>query len=221
MDLEIVTTSDGSHTLRNTRLNETYHSLHGAVRESMHVFVHHGLDFFRTQKDRNAVSVLEVGFGTGLNAFLTLQFAVENNIHVSYTTIEAHPLTKDVWEKLNYGAENRNRFEALHYAPWEEFISIAPQFGLHKVKIDLQVLTLNSGYDVIYFDAFAPSVQPDMWSINTLGRVTAMLNEDGVFVTYSAKGQLKRDLRALGLDVETLAGPPGKNEMVRAVKRRT
>lgn len=216
-NLEIITTSDGSHTLRNVQLNETYHSVHGAVQESTHVFISNGLDFFRSTNQRSAVSVLEVGFGTGLNALLTLQYAAANNVAIDYTTIEAFPLAADVLEKLNYGAEDRRDFDAIHRAPWDEAISVTPQFKLLKLKMSLHEHSLKEACDVIYFDAFAPSVQPDMWTITALRCVTSLLSEGGVFVTYSAKGQLKRDLRELGLVVETLPGPPGKNEMVRGL----
>lgn len=219
-NLEIITTSDGSHTLRNIQLNETYHSVHGAVQESMHVFINNGLHYFQTKNDRDAIAVFEVGLGTGLNALLALQFAVSKNINVRYTTIEAFPLSDDVLERLNYGGEHPKAFNAIHAAPWGEPVRVASQFELVKLKISLHEVALKETCDVIFFDAFAPSVQPDMWTITALRHVTSMLNEGGVFVTYSAKGQLKRDLRELGLDVETLPGPPGKNEMVRAIKRR-
>lgn len=217
--LEIITTSDGSHTLRNTELNETYHSVHGAVRESTHVFIRSGLDFFRTHNQRPFISVFEVGFGTGLNTLLTLQYALQNSVDVRYTTLETYPLSADVVAKLNYGAEGRDEFDAIHNARWDEPISITPRFRLMKLNMSLHDVIAQEKYDVIFFDAFAASVQPDMWTINALNRVTSRLNENGVFVTYSAKGQLKRDLRELGLEVETLPGPPGKKEMVRAIKR--
>lgn len=216
-NLEIITTSDGSHTVRNIQLNETYHSVHGAVQESMHVFIKNGLDFFRMNNQGDTVSVLEVGFGTGLNAFVTLQYAVKRDVDVRYTTIEAFPLSNDVLEKLNYGGEERTYFDAIHRAPWGEAVSVAPRFELLKLKMSLHELAVTHRCDVIYFDAFAPSVQPDMWTITALNQVTSLMREGGVFVTYSARGQLKRDLRELGLAVETLPGPPGKNEMVRAI----
>ena len=220
-NLEIITTSDGSHTLRNVQLNETYHSVHGAVQESLHVFIKNGIEYFRTTNQRDSVSVFEVGFGTGLNTLLTLQYAVRNRIPVRYSTIEAFPLPGDVLEKLNYGGEDRKFFDAIHGAPWEQEVSVVPEFKLLKLKISLHDLASKHACDVIYFDAFAPSVQPDMWTITALDQVTSLLTEGGVFVTYSAKGQLKRDLQELGLQVETLPGPPGKNQMVRAIRRHT
>jgi len=216
-DLEIITTSDGSHTLRNKQLKETYHSIHGAVQESMHVFIRHGLEFFNDQHQSNGISVLEVGFGTGLNALLTLQYAVEKHINIRYTAIEPFPLEEEVWSKLNYGDPDKGNehFKSMHEAEWNTEVSLIPGFSILKRKRTLQEVELNDVYDVIYFDAFGPSIQPELWEYAALEKVVGVLKVNGVFVTYSAKGQLKRDLRLLGLAVETLAGPPGKNEMVR------
>lgn len=219
-EIEIITTSDGSHSLRNNRLSETYHSVHGALQESKHVFIRNGLQhFYETQNNRD-LSILEVGFGTGLNALLTLQFAIENKVRIRYTTIEPFPLPENVWSKLNYGhhLQAEGYFTALHRAELNTEVVIAPDFIVVKVDKGLQQVHLDELYDVIYFDAFAPSVQPELWGYDVLQNVTASLNSGGVFVTYSAKGQLKRDLNKLGLRVETLPGPPGKNEMVRGIK---
>lgn len=218
-ELEIITTSDGSHTLRNKHLNETYHSIHGAVQESMHVFIVNGLEHFRSAAAVNTVSILEVGFGTGLNALLTMQFAQSNQLAVRYETLEPFPLSRDLWSKLNYGDADRRQFEAIHLAPWEEDAVVAKGFTLHKRKISLGEAELSSSVDVIFFDAFAPSVQPELWQYDALKKVVGKLNDGGVFVTYSARGQMKRDLKALGLTVETLPGPPGKAEMVRAIAK--
>lgn len=219
-DLEIITTSDGSHTLRNKSLNETYHSTHGAVQESMHVFIRHGLQYFHEQKLSDQIAVLEVGFGTGLNALLSLRYASENNIRIRYTALEAFPLPEDVWSELNYAdpGKDEEHFRALHTAVWGDAVSVTPEFTLLKRNVTLEDAVFGEKFDVIYFDAFAPSVQPGLWSRDMLEKVTTVLHPGGVFVTYSAKGQLKRDLRSLGLQVETLPGPPGKNEMVRAVQ---
>lgn len=218
-DLEIITTSDGSHSLRNNRLNETYHSIHGAVQESMHVFIKHGLQYYYEQHQSKEISILEVGFGTGLNALLTLQYAIHNNLRIKYTTLEPFPLPEEVWLKLNYGVQKNDEeyFRALHTTEWDREASLSPEFTLLKRKVTLQDADLKEVYDVIYFDAFAPAIQPELWVYAALEKVAKVLQPEGVFVTYSARGQLKRDLKALGLTVETLAGPPGKNEMVRGV----
>lgn len=218
-DLEIITTSDGSHSLRNNRLNETYHSIHGAVQESMHVFMKHGLQYYCEQYQSKEISILEVGFGTGLNALLTLQYAIHNNLRIKYTTLEPFPLPEEVWLKLNCGVQQNDEeyFRALHTAEWDREVLLAPEFTLLKRKLTLQDADLKEVYDVVYFDAFAPAIQPELWVYAALEKVAKVLQPEGVFVTYSARGQLKRDLKALGLTVETLAGPPGKNEMVRGI----
>jgi tRNA U34 5-methylaminomethyl-2-thiouridine-forming methyltransferase MnmC len=220
-EIEIITTSDGSHSLRNNRLNETYHSVHGALQESMHVFIKHGLEHYYEAHPGLNISILEVGFGTGLNALLTLEFAIQNKIHIRYKTLEPFPLPKNIWSKLNYGdrLKAEDYFTALHQADFDSEVVVGPAFTLAKIGQGLEQAQLNEVYDVVYFDAFAPSVQPELWMYDLLRKVTVNLKTEGVFVTYSAKGQLKRDLKSLGLRVETLPGPPGKNEMVRGTRQ--
>ena len=219
-DLEIITTSDGSHTLRNTELNETYHSRHGAVQESVHVFLKNGLEYFCHTRKTESISILEVGFGTGLNALLTLKFARERDQQIRYTTLEPFPLPEEVWSKLNYAATDpgETSFSALHLAEWQREVSLTSRFAILKLRQALQEASFTESYDLVYFDAFAPAVQPELWTIDSLRKVVAALISGGIFVTYSARGQMKRDLKVLGLNVETLPGPPGKNEMVRGIK---
>lgn len=223
MSIEIITTSDGSHSLLNTALNETYHSKHGALQESIHVFIKEGLDYFLQRKSQKDISVLEVGFGTGLNALLTVQRALDlldNFIH--YTSLETFPVPEEIWSKLNYidSVGLKEKFNQLHEAAWNEVVPITSNFNLRKLQTSLQQIDFASEFDLIYFDAFAPNKQPEMWEIDVLRQVVNAMRADGIFVTYCAKGQLKRDLKSLGLDVETLPGPPGKKEMVRAVKKK-
>lgn len=206
--IEVIVTSDGSHSLLNTDLGETYHSRHGAVQESLHVFINNGL----RNVQREVVNVFEVGFGTGLNALLTATAGVK----VKYTVLEAFPLDESVYSSLNYSP--KELLLRLHVAPWHEFVQINPDFSLKKIHDMLERIALTEKYDLIYFDAFAPSKQPSMWDIQILKKVCDTLTPGGLFVTYCAKGQLKRDLKSLGLEVETLQGPPGKKEMVRGVK---
>jgi tRNA U34 5-methylaminomethyl-2-thiouridine-forming methyltransferase MnmC len=219
-NIEIITTGDGSHSLLNKSLNETYHSHHGAIQESMHVFITNGLLFFLDRSGANEVNIFEVGFGTGLNAFLTLQFALKSTAQIHYTSIEAFPLEKEVWSVLNYASSSsKEYFERLHTCAWNESVSILPNFHLKKILGTVQDLTLPSSfYNLIYFDAFAPNKQPEMWTLSVLKKIEAAMATGSAYVTYCAKGQLKRDLKSLGLTVETLAGPPGKKEMVRALK---
>lgn len=203
--LKIITTSDGSHSLLNVDLDETYHSRHGAVQESMHVFIKNGLDVISKEE----VNVFEVGFGTGLNALLT----AHSGRKVNYTTIEAFPLSEEIYNQLNY--EPRELLLAFHR---NSELQIA-NFHFKKIHITLESIFLDRIYDIIFYDAFAPSKQPAMWEFPMIEKVCNALTPGGLFVTYCAKGQLKRDLKTLGMEVETLAGPPGKKEMVRGTKR--
>jgi tRNA U34 5-methylaminomethyl-2-thiouridine-forming methyltransferase MnmC len=222
MGIEIITTSDGSHSLRNTELNETYHSVHGALQESLYVFINKGLDYFAEQNPQQPdINILEVGFGTGLNAFLTWQRAKAIPHNIVYTSLETNPISRDIWTRLNYAQDDRMRaeFETLHLAAWDSFVPIASNFTLKKVSQSLAAVELDpKSYDLIYFDAFAPNKQPEMWTRDILQKVVALMKEGGVFVTYCAKGQLKRDLKVLNLEISTLEGPPGKKEMVRGKK---
>jgi tRNA U34 5-methylaminomethyl-2-thiouridine-forming methyltransferase MnmC len=214
--LTIITTEDGSHSLRNEQLQETYHSVHGAVQESNHVFIQNGF-VHQLRTNPSALRILEAGFGTGLNALLT---ALHTRIPVYYESWELYPLPIEVIDQLNYGnqLDAAVLFKALHVAPWNLTVSISSHFTLCKRSADLLHELPVGQFDIIYYDAFAPSKQPALWEIDILRKMTDTLVPGGVFVTYCAKGQLKRDLSSLGLTVETLAGPPGKKEMVRATR---
>jgi len=221
MSLEIIKTSDGSDSLLNVELNETYHSTHGAIQESAHVFINAGLRYLLTKKNLPKFNILEIGFGTGLNAALTGQVLQDTPHVVQYTSVEAYPLSEEIWGALNYGSRLQagEFFRKLHEAPWETSVQLGRNFTLLKRKITLQQLTLAAGqHHLVYFDAFSPNKQPEMWTIEMLEKITLSLHPGGIFVTYCAKGQLKRDLKKLGLIVESLPGPPGKMEMVRAIK---
>jgi len=216
--IKIIVTGDGSHSLFNEALDETYHSRHGAVQESLHVFIEHGFRHLVQTQQPKLISILEVGFGTGLNALLTVAEAIEINIPVAYTSLETYPLSQEVWVKLNY-PDNNNLFKKLHQAEWENWNQINSHLRLLKLEKSLQDVELGPlQYDLIYFDAFAPNKQPELWELTVLDKVVKTLKSGGMFVTYCAKGQLKRDLKSLGLIVESLPGPPGKREMVRAIK---
>jgi tRNA U34 5-methylaminomethyl-2-thiouridine-forming methyltransferase MnmC len=219
--LKIITTHDGSHSLLNEQLNETYHSIHGAIQESNHVFIKHGLDFLKEKNENDPIQIFEVGFGTGLNALLTLEKVLSLKRMVYYTTLEAFPVEQDTWSRLNYPATSESKiwFEKLHRADWDSWVEISPSFHLRKLHATLQHVKLDENhFDLIYFDAFAPNKQPELWELPILQKVTDSLKPGGLLVTYCAKGQLKRDLKSLKLEIETLPGPPGKREMVRARK---
>ena len=221
-DITVINTEDGSHSLFNSILNETYHSVHGAVQESKHVFIQHGLDYWLQQNPAKDIRILEIGFGTGLNAFLTFLHPAIKDIKVYYESWEAFPLPMEVLTQLNYPGllGSPEKFIQMHEAPWNTPIAISKDVVLHKHQGDIikSELAEGSSFDLIYYDAFAPSKQPELWTLEVLRKVTDVLAANGVWVTYCAKGQLKRDLKLLGLKLETLSGPPGKKEMVRALR---
>jgi len=220
-EIRLIITEDGSHSLEVPELDETYHSSHGAIQESNHVFIKNGLDYWAAQNQKKKLSIFEVGFGTGLNALLTLQKGEQLNTKIDYTSIELYPLDAELTSKLNYAEQigvEQAVFKQLHGCVWEESIAITSHFNLHKIKASFQEVLIDTTFDIIYYDAFAPSKQPDMWKYKLMEKCFEMLNPNGVFVTYSAKGQLKRDLKQVGFMVESLQGPPGKFEMVRATK---
>jgi tRNA U34 5-methylaminomethyl-2-thiouridine-forming methyltransferase MnmC len=223
-DVELIVTGDGSHSLRRKDLDETYHSIHGAIQESRHVFIESGLNFLIHQKNPGLVHLLEVGFGTGLNALLAMIYAQERNVKIHYTTVEPFPLEKGIISLLNYAAvlghsDGKAWFGKLHDSPWETEQIVSPYFTLLKndVLIENTVLERDT-LDLVFFDAFAPSKQPAVWNAEILSNIAEAMKPGAVLVTYSAKGQLKRDLKNIGLIVESIAGPPGKKEMVRATK---
>ncbi|MCS5490576.1 tRNA (5-methylaminomethyl-2-thiouridine)(34)-methyltransferase MnmD [Algoriphagus limi] len=223
--IKIITTEDGSHSLYHEELKETYHSFHGAYRESLHVFMIYGLDSWVAMNPKKyPIRIFEVGFGTGLNAWLTLVWAEQYQIPVLYHTVEPYPLEKEIYSQLNFIHQNdaiwhyHKYFEALHDAPWNEGGPISEYFNFKKDKVSLQEAQLYPT-DVVFFDAFAPSKQPELWEKEMLEKVINSMRPGAVFTTYSAKGQLKRDLKELGLEVETPPGPPGKKEMTRAWKK--
>lgn len=225
MDVERRLTSDGSHTLFNPSIKECYHSSHGALQESVHVFIRAGLEHIAARP--GALRVLEVGLGTGLNALLTIHTAHARGLQVDYTALEAFPLGEEITGSLNYPelighSLARDWFLAIHATPWEVQQGITPHFNLTKIQRRIQDLELpQDSFDLIYFDAFAPQKQPEMWLPEVLKNVAGSLSSGGCLVTYCARGQVKRDLRAAGLSVESLAGPPGKREMIRATRPRT
>ena len=221
-DLKLIITEDGSHSLFNSDLNETYHSIHGAIQESKHVFIDAGLDHWLKINKKSNLRILEIGFGTGLNAFLASLYPLPHSINIYYKSWEAFPIDQALSRQLNYATTlgSNDLFAKLHNATWEQAVVISALFTLHKHKGNLisDPLSEPSAFDLIYYDAFGPSKQPEMWTKEILSKVVDGLDVNGVFVTYCAKGQVKRDLKSLGLVVETLAGPPGKLQMVRATR---
>lgn len=216
-DITLIETSDGSHSLFVRSLNETYHSRHGAVQESQWVFIKHGLDhLLKNKKPR----IHEVGFGTGLNALLAMRWAEEHQVHVHFTSLETNVLSLELAEQLNYASseQERSNFLKMHAAPWNQDVVITPHFTLHKAQREVQAEVSDAQFDVIFFDAFGPPTQPEMWTRAVFQRMFNALKPGGILVTYCAKGQVRRDMQSIGFTVERLPGPPGKREMLRATK---
>ncbi|SHK57250.1 tRNA U34 5-methylaminomethyl-2-thiouridine-forming methyltransferase MnmC [Reichenbachiella agariperforans] len=224
--VEIFETKDGSHSLLLPEMNETYHSTHGAITEAQYVFLEKGLAHYRERNpDQQVIRVLEIGFGTGLNAWLTALETNKSMESLVYTSLEKYPLAKEVTDQLNYvgqlGDENGQEvFDRVHAVAWNEQQKITELFSLIKVETDVfQFEVEEAVYDLIFFDAFAPSKQPEMWSPEVLAKMYQGLAQNGVLVTYCAQGQFKRDIKSAGFEIEELPGPPGKKEMTRATKR--
>jgi len=218
--IKIIATEDGSSSLYLKNLDETYHSVHGAIQESNHVFIEAGLKFWLSKNTNTAtVQILEFGFGTGLNAMLT-SLNINGGIKMAYHGLEKYPLSKKICSSLNYGEvlHNLELFIKIHDSKWGKEEKITPDFKLKKIEVDFRNYSTNTHYDVIYFDAFSPSKQPKLWTREIFEECYLLLNKGGVLVTYSAKGQLKRDLKSVGFMVESIPGPPGKFEITRATK---
>jgi tRNA U34 5-methylaminomethyl-2-thiouridine-forming methyltransferase MnmC len=220
MQVEFYLTADQSHTLYRPDLDETYHSRNGAVEESEYVFMQMGL--LPAIETNNNLHLLEIGFGTGLNAILTLAHAQPKQVKVHYTSLETFPLSLNVIEQLNYGTFLSNDdlpyFTGMHSCNWNNQVEITPNFTLLKLQESLLHFTPNMHYDVIFFDAFAPNKQPELWTEAVFEKLFACLNPKGIFVTYSAKGEVRRLLKKVGFEVQLLPGPPRKRHMLRAIK---
>lgn len=223
-ELQIVTTADGSKTIYNPAVGENYHSKHGALQESQHVFLNSGLRYFLAGEELKEASVLEVGFGTGLNFLLTADFCSAQQIKLNYTGIEAYPLTQELLQQTGYDAY-------CSPALWQQFTGNYENALTGEAKLneycDLEIahtklleFTSARQFDVIYFDAFAAIHQPEMWDETAITHTLQFLKPGGVFVTYAITGNLKRSIKALGLKVEKAPGAPGKREMLRAVKEK-
>ncbi|SDQ56395.1 tRNA (5-methylaminomethyl-2-thiouridine)(34)-methyltransferase MnmD [Flagellimonas zhangzhouensis] len=219
MKRKIIVTGDGSKTIQIEDWNEQYHSKHGAVQEAYHVFIKHGLQLFVNTE----INLLEIGFGTGLNALITYLEAPKQNLKINYTGVEAYPVEMNEVAQLDYcqqlGAEELElEFEKMHQILWEESSPISDFFALHKQKRDFKEISDSNQYHLLYFDAFGARVQPDLWTEEIFGIMYTALQQGGVLVTYAAKGSVRRAMQAVGFTVERLPGPPGKREMLRATK---
>jgi tRNA U34 5-methylaminomethyl-2-thiouridine-forming methyltransferase MnmC len=223
----IVTTADGSKTIQIEEWNEQYHSLHGAIQEARHVFIKNGLHYFvdnyRFKLLDEAIHILEIGFGTGLNAFITLLEAEKLNLQINYVGVEAFPVLNEEIAELNYVEQlsvdhHQENFDKLHTCKWEMSNEIIARFNLTKQKKEFQKIDDVMTFDLIYFDAFGARVQPELWTEVIFDRMFKALKPNGILVTYSAKGSVRRAMQSVGFLVEKLQGPPGKREMLRATK---
>lgn len=216
---KIIKSGDGSHTLYNESIDEHYHSLNGAIQESMHVFIKNGLKCI----SKKEINIFEMGFGTGLNALLTAQVATRKQQKIHYTTVEKFPLNKSLTDKLNYSDNkffkfSKEDFDKIHQAAWDKWHQINTYFSIRKIKSDVKDVKFDGFYDLIYFDAFSPDKQPDLWSEQVFKKLFKVMNKNGLLVTYSAKGVIRRRLESIGFEVERITGPPGKRHMIRALK---
>jgi len=216
----IIQTKDGSNSIQSAKFEATYHSIHGAIQETQTVFIEAALIYkAETQKE---LAILEIGLGTGLNAFMTYLEAQKLDLHIHYTGIEAYPISLAIAQQLNYVAllevpEEQAQFLKLHESP-NEWVNLSPSFQFYKQIGRFEDLKEQEQFDIIYYDAFAPSVQPELWEIELLEKMYQALKPNGVLTTYCAKGVFKRNLKQVGFKVEGIPGPIGKREMTRAVK---
>lgn len=230
MERIIQQTADGSHTIAIPGMQTMYHSKHGAIQESMHVFIRAGLQYISPQP---VVRILEVGFGTGLNALLTAIEASRTGQAIEYASLEAYPLTPEEYQPLNHGKllEKPALFEAILHSSWSEWVAIAPHFRLQKLATPIESYRLSdsfsataveggtAGFHCIYYDAFAPSAQPELWTADTFSKLYQLLLPGGILVTYCSKTVVRRAMEAAGFIATRIQGPYGKREMVRAIKQ--
>ena len=216
--IDLIVTQDGSHSLFTHQFSDTYHSTFGAIQESQHVFIEHGLAHF--QGMTNQIHILELGFGTGLNVALTLKAYLEDQSYqINYEALEAYPIDTEIALRLNYGNQlSLPGFEVLHQLDWNQQHRFSPHFSLKKRFEKFEELSDKSLFDLVYYDAFSPTSQPHLWGADMVSKVATAMKDGGCLVSYCAQGAFRRVLRDLGFIVESLPGPPGKREMTRAFK---
>jgi len=219
MERKLMITEDGSHTLFVNGMDEPYHSTHGALQESSHIFIKQGLHNI----DRNFVSILELGFGTGLNALLTCIESVSLDLHIYYHAVEKYPLNESEYKMLNYekllSQSPKGLLHQLHSCPWGKRVQVSERFTLYKEKVDFRSMNPPANVNLIYLDAFYPDKQPQLWTPSLFGHIARLADPGAILVTYSSKGSVRRALTTSGFEVLKVAGPPGKREMIRAIKR--
>lgn len=215
MERKIITTLDGSTTIQLVELNECYHSKNGAIQEAYHVFIRNGLDKF----DSKPISILEIGLGTGLNAFITYLESQRKNQTIHYTGIEAYPVALEEARVMNYceqlnAQDKESVFDAIHTLPWNQKNSLGENFVFEKRQQFFNEIKDVDSFDLVYFDAFGFQVQPELWTVEIFEKMFKSLKNKGVLVTYAARGVIKRNMQSVGFKVEKVPGPPGKREMM-------
>lgn len=223
MKREIINTNDGSTTIYLEQWDEHYHSKHGAVQEAYHVFIKSGLYEWLSLNDSKELRILEIGFGTGLNAFITFLEHVKKGLNISYHGVEAYPVRAEEVALLNYvdqlsAQDFKATFSQMHNEDWDVDFNLDPSFTLRKRKQLFNSINDHDAFDLVYFDAFGARVQPELWDVSMFDRMYKALDKNGILVTYAAKGSVRRAMQEVGFLVEKLPGPPGKREMLRAVK---
>ncbi|WP_282017939.1 tRNA (5-methylaminomethyl-2-thiouridine)(34)-methyltransferase MnmD [Salegentibacter mishustinae] len=224
MERKIIKTGDGSVTIHLSEWDEQYHSKHGAIQEAQHVFIKMGLEYWVGLNKEKQISILEIGFGTGLNAFITFLEAKKLQLNINYTGVEAYPVSEAEIGELNYSemlsAENQlGAFQKMHQILWNTQEAIAENFQLEKQQKRFEEIEEVNKYDLVFFDAFGARVQPELWTEEIFDKMYAAMKNNGFLVTYSAKGSVRRAMQTAGFIVERLPGPPGKREMLRALKK--
>ena len=222
-NLKMIITEDGSHTIYLPEMNENYHSVHGAISESLHVYIRSGFSYHPARK----VSILEIGFGTGLNVLLTLLQAREEKREVIYHSVDTYILPADVTDNLNYGSfynlfsggTDPNWFKMIHESSWDKEHQITGFFLLKKSQADVKKIELTHKYDIVFFDAFGPDKQPDMWTDYIFRKIFNAMNPGSIMTTYSSKGEVRRKLEKTGFMVTRIPGPAGKREMLRCFRK--
>ena len=217
-DNQLITTKDGSHSLFSQKHGVSYHSKFGAIQETQHVFIDAG---FRFKTPTSSLSILGIGFGTGLNAFMTFLESKKHDIDINYIGVEAYPLSLEIIDEFNFSEilkDDENVYHKIHELDWEKSHALNDHFQLTKMKMMIEDINFKNQFDIIYFDAFGPGAQPDLWEEPILQKMYNALKTDGVLTTYCAKGSVKRGFKKVGFTIEALPGPPGKREMTRAVK---
>jgi tRNA U34 5-methylaminomethyl-2-thiouridine-forming methyltransferase MnmC len=216
---QLIITEDGSHSIFSGTFQCSYHSVKGAVTESRHIFIQQGLDYYAKKHENKGLSILEYGFGTGLNALLAYLYAKEKRLLIDYESIEAFPLDSKTVLELNYsGILGIEESEILKFHHPQSQMDLSPFFKLKLHKVKFEEFVAEKKYDIIFFDAFGPDDQPHLWERPFLDTISQLMHEGSIFVTYSVKGSFKRALKSLGFALEKLPGPPGKREILRAIK---